>query len=54
MGIINVQKDLKVTEEVAELKGIDYNPNWGVQAGEIRNAKNGAVSSTNYYVQPFL
>ncbi len=28
-----------VTQEVRDLKGIQYNPNWGFQQGEIRNSR---------------
>ncbi|SRX52404.1 TonB-dependent receptor domain-containing protein [Aequorivita sp. CIP111184] len=32
-------KSAPVTAEVENLKGIDYNPNWGYQNGDIRNSK---------------
>ncbi len=32
-------KSAPLTAEVEKLKGIDYNPNWGYQNGEIRNSK---------------
>lgn len=32
-------KSTAVTDEVKDLKGIDYNPNWGYQNGEIRNSR---------------
>lgn len=32
-------KSTAITDEVKDLKGIDYNPNWGYQAGEIRNSR---------------
>ncbi len=32
-------KTSPLTEEVKNLKGIEYNPNWGFQNGEIRNSK---------------
>lgn len=28
-----------ITEEIKDLKGIEYNPFWGIQNGEIRNAR---------------
>lgn len=28
-----------ITEEVKDLKGIEYNPNWGIQNGEMRNSR---------------
>lgn len=28
-----------ITQEVKDLKGIDYNPNWGYQNGNVRNAR---------------
>lgn len=32
-------KSAPVTAEVENLKGIDYNPNWGYQNGDLRNSK---------------
>ncbi len=32
-------KSAPLTNEVENLKGIDYNPNWGYQNGDIRNSK---------------
>lgn len=32
-------KSAPLTAEVENLKGIDYNPNWGYQNGDIRNSK---------------
>lgn len=32
-------KSAPITEEVENLKGNDYNPNWGYQNGDIRNSK---------------
>ena len=32
-------KSAPITDEVENLKGIDYNPNWGYQNGDIRNSK---------------
>jgi len=32
-------KTSPITDEVKDLKGIDYNPNWGYQNGEIRNSR---------------
>ena len=32
-------KSAPITDEVENLKGIDYNPNWGFQNREVRNSK---------------
>jgi hypothetical protein len=32
-------KSAPLTSEVENLKGIDYNPNWGYQNGDVRNSK---------------
>ncbi len=32
-------KSAPITAEIENLKGIDYNPNWGYQNGDVRNSK---------------
>ncbi|MDC8000976.1 TonB-dependent receptor [Aequorivita todarodis] len=36
-------KSAPITAEVEDLKGIDYNPNWGYQSGDVRNSKTKTV-----------
>ncbi|SHI83919.1 CarboxypepD_reg-like domain-containing protein [Mesonia phycicola] len=37
-------KSTAITEEVKELKGIDYNPNWGYLDGDKRNARHKEIA----------
>lgn len=36
----NRGRSTPITQEIRDLKGIRYNPNWGFQEGEIRNSRN--------------
>ncbi len=42
-----------LTDEVENLKGLDYNPNWGYQNGEVRNSKTKAVEAPTLMLNHF-
>ena len=42
-----------ITQEVKDLKGIQYNPNWGMQDGEIRNSRTREIEEPIFMLNHF-